>query len=148
VIRLRSRRRIAGTENRKRRSVPTKDRSTSTFHATGKEEFEPVIVPKHKREFKGSDDKILSMYSRGMTTREIAGHLKEIYGTDVSPELISRATDSVKITSTSRTVAKRPLRKRLSPEDRRSIRRRDAYAVLRLYKENGDRAMAFSPDKI
>lgn len=59
-------------------------------------EFEPVIVPKHQREFKGFDDKILSMYARGMTTREIAGHLKEIYGTDVSPELISRATDSVK----------------------------------------------------
>lgn len=59
-------------------------------------EFEPVIVPKHQREFKGFDDKILSMYARGMSTREIAGHLKEIYGTDVSPELISRATDSVK----------------------------------------------------
>jgi len=59
-------------------------------------EFEPVIIPKHKREFKGFDDKILSMYARGMTTREIAGHLKEIYGTEVSPELISRATDSVK----------------------------------------------------
>lgn len=59
-------------------------------------EFEPVIIPKHQRDFKGFDDKILSMYARGMTTREIAGHLKEIYGTDVSPELISRATDSVK----------------------------------------------------
>lgn len=59
-------------------------------------EFDPVIIPKHQREFKGFDDKILSMYARGMTTREIAGHLKEIYGTDVSPELISRATDSVK----------------------------------------------------
>lgn len=58
--------------------------------------FNPIIVPKHQREFKGFDDKILSMYARGMTTREIAGHLKEIYGTDVSPELISRATDSVK----------------------------------------------------
>ena len=58
--------------------------------------FEPVIVPKHQRDFKGFDDKILSMYSRGMTTREIAGHLKDIYGTDVSPELISRATDSIK----------------------------------------------------
>ena len=58
--------------------------------------FEPAIVPKHQREFKGFDDKILSMYSRGMTTREIAEHLKEIYGIDVSPELISRATDSVK----------------------------------------------------
>ncbi len=59
-------------------------------------EFEPAIVPKHQREFKGFDDKILSMYSRGMTTREIQGHLKDIYGIDVSPELISRATDSVK----------------------------------------------------
>ncbi|GAB1457516.1 hypothetical protein MASR2M48_28240 [Spirochaetota bacterium] len=59
-------------------------------------EFEPIIVHKHQREFKGFEDKILSMYARGMTTREIAGHLNEIYGTDVSPELISRATDSVK----------------------------------------------------
>jgi len=59
-------------------------------------EFEPEIVPKHQRDFKGFDDKILSMYARGMTTREIAGHLKEIYGTEVSPEFISRATDSVK----------------------------------------------------
>ena len=39
--------------------------------------FEPAIVPKHQREFKGFDDKILSMYARGMTTREIAGHLKD-----------------------------------------------------------------------
>ncbi len=59
-------------------------------------EFEPEIVPKHQRDFKGFDDKILSMYARGMTTREIAAHLKEIYGTEVSPELIRRATDSVK----------------------------------------------------
>jgi transposase-like protein len=58
--------------------------------------FEPVIVPKHQREFKGFDDKILSMYSRGMTTREITEHLKEIYHVEVSPELISRVTDSVK----------------------------------------------------
>jgi len=58
--------------------------------------FEPTIVPKHQREFKGFDDKILSMYARGMTTREISSNLKEIYGVEVSPELISRATDSVK----------------------------------------------------
>jgi len=58
--------------------------------------FEPAIVPKHQREFKGFDDKILSMYSRGMTTREITEHLKEIYKVEVSPELISRVTDSVK----------------------------------------------------
>jgi transposase-like protein len=59
-------------------------------------EFEPEIVPKHQRDFKGFNDKILSMYARGMTTRELAGYLKEIYGTEVSPELISRTTDSVK----------------------------------------------------
>src|SRR6266571_2741452 len=43
-------------------------------------EFEPKIVPKHQRRFAGFDDKILSMYARGMTTREIQGHLEEIYG--------------------------------------------------------------------
>jgi transposase-like protein len=57
--------------------------------------YEPEIVPKHQREFKGFDYKILSMYARGMTTREISGHLKDIYGTDVSSELISRVTDPV-----------------------------------------------------
>ncbi len=58
--------------------------------------FEPVIILKHQWEFKGFDDKILSMYARVMNTREISGHLKEIYSVDVSQELISRATDSVK----------------------------------------------------
>lgn len=58
--------------------------------------FEPTIVPKHQRDFKGFDDKILSLYARGVTTREIAEHLREIYHVDVSPELISRVTDSVK----------------------------------------------------
>lgn len=53
-------------------------------------------MPKHKREFKSFDDKVLSMYVRGMTTWEIAAHLKDINGTEVSLELISRATDSVK----------------------------------------------------
>jgi putative transposase len=58
-------------------------------------EFEPKIVPKGQREFRGFDEKILSMYARGMSTRDIAQHLKEIYGTEVSAELISRVTDSV-----------------------------------------------------
>src|SRR5271154_4898718 len=57
--------------------------------------FEPQIVPKGETRFAGFDDKILSMYSRGMTTREIQGHLKEIYGVEVSPTLISNVTDSV-----------------------------------------------------
>jgi putative transposase len=57
--------------------------------------FEPQIVPPHQRRFAGFDDKILSMYARGMTTREIQGHLEEIYGVEVSPSLISTVTDAV-----------------------------------------------------
>jgi putative transposase len=57
--------------------------------------FEPQIVPKHQTRFDGFDDKILSMYARGMTTRDIQGHLKEIYGVEVSPGLISNVTDAV-----------------------------------------------------
>jgi putative transposase len=57
--------------------------------------FEPQIVKKHQRRFEGFDDKIISMYARGMTVQEIQGHLFEIYGTEVSPDLISTVTDSV-----------------------------------------------------
>lgn len=58
-------------------------------------EFEPQIIPKHKRRFDGFDDKIISMYALGMTTRDIQDHLKDIYGVDVSPELISNVTDAI-----------------------------------------------------
>jgi putative transposase len=57
--------------------------------------FEPKIVAKHQTRWTGFDDKILSMYARGMTTREIEAHLKEIYGVDVSPTLVSQVTDAV-----------------------------------------------------
>jgi len=57
--------------------------------------FEPKIVGKHQREMPGFSDKILSMYARGMTTREIGAHLKEIYGTEVSPQFITSVTDAV-----------------------------------------------------
>ena len=57
--------------------------------------FEPKIVARHQPRFSGFDDKILSMYARGMTTREIQGHLQEIYGVEVSPSLISEVTDAV-----------------------------------------------------
>src|SRR5579864_5129760 len=58
--------------------------------------FEPQIVAKGQTRFTGFDDKILSMYARGMSTREITGHLEEIYGVEVSPTLISSVTDAVK----------------------------------------------------
>jgi putative transposase len=58
-------------------------------------EFEPMIVGKHQRRFDGFDDKILSMYARGMSTREIQGHLEEIYKVELSPSLISEVTDAV-----------------------------------------------------
>jgi putative transposase len=58
-------------------------------------EFEPKIVGKHQRRFDGFDDKILSMYARGMSTREIQGHLQEIYKVEISPSLISEVTDAV-----------------------------------------------------
>ena len=57
--------------------------------------FEPVLVKKHQTHFDGFDDKILSMYARGMSVRDIQQHLKELYGTEVSPDLISRVTDAV-----------------------------------------------------
>jgi putative transposase len=58
-------------------------------------EFEPQLVRKGQTRFDGFDDKIISMYARGMTTREIRGHLKEIYGVEVSPDLVSTVTDGV-----------------------------------------------------
>jgi transposase-like protein len=57
--------------------------------------FEPQLIAKGQTHFDGFDDKILSLYARGMTVREIQGHLLELYGTDVSPDLISRVTDAV-----------------------------------------------------
>ena len=57
--------------------------------------FDPKLVRKRQRRLEGFDDKVLSLYARGMTTREIQGHLKELYGTEVSPALISTVTDSV-----------------------------------------------------
>jgi len=57
--------------------------------------FEPLLIPKHERRFTGFDDKIIAMYARGMTVREIQGFLAEQYGTEVSPEFISSVTDAV-----------------------------------------------------
>jgi putative transposase len=57
--------------------------------------FEPLIVAKGQRRFEGFDHAILSLYSRGMTTREIEGHLLDIYGVEVSPTLVSQVTEAV-----------------------------------------------------
>ena len=57
--------------------------------------FDPQLIAKYQRRFPGFDDKIISMYARGMSTREIVGHLRDLYGIDVSPDLISAVTDAV-----------------------------------------------------
>jgi putative transposase len=57
--------------------------------------FDPQLIAKYQRRFPGFDDKIVSMYARGMSTREIQGHLRELYGIEVSPDLISAVTDAV-----------------------------------------------------
>ena len=57
--------------------------------------FEPQLIGKHERRFTGFDDKIIAMYARGMTVREIQGYLAEMYSMEVSPELISKVTDAV-----------------------------------------------------
>lgn len=57
--------------------------------------FDPQLIAKYQRRFPGFDDKIVSMYARGMSTREITGHLRDLYGIDVSPDLISTVTDAV-----------------------------------------------------
>jgi putative transposase len=55
--------------------------------------FEPILIPKHERRFTGFDEKIIAMYARGMSVREIQGFIAESYGTQVSPDFISAVTD-------------------------------------------------------
>ena len=57
--------------------------------------FDPQLIVKYQRRFPGFDDKIVSMYARGMSAREIVGHLRELYGINVSPDLVSVVTDAV-----------------------------------------------------
>jgi len=80
-----SRKRLTGEFGEVQIEVP-RDRKAS---------FAPQIVPKGETRWDGFDDKILSMYARGMTTREIQGHLQQMYGVEVSPTLISNVTDAV-----------------------------------------------------
>jgi len=57
--------------------------------------FTPAVIPKHRRRLSGFDDAVLSLYAKGMTTGDIANHLADIYGTEVSRDLVSRVTDAV-----------------------------------------------------
>ena len=88
------------TENRRNGST-TKKVTTKTGEITvevprdREASFEPTMVKKHQRRFDGFDAKILSMYSRGMTVRDIKEHLKDMYGVDVSAELISTVVEDV-----------------------------------------------------
>lgn len=77
--------RVTGEDGEMTITVP-RDRDAS---------FTPQIIKKGQRRFDGFDDKIISMYARGMSVREIRGHLEELYGVEVSPDLISRVTDEV-----------------------------------------------------
>ena len=78
------------------KSVKTES-GTMTVHVPRDRDgsFEPKVIPKNLRRLTGFDEKVLALYARGMTTREIQGHLLEIYGTEVSPQLISDVTDTV-----------------------------------------------------
>lgn len=57
--------------------------------------FDPALIAKYRRRFPGFDDKIIALYARGMSTRDIQGHVRELYGVEVSPDLVSAVTDSV-----------------------------------------------------
>jgi len=58
-------------------------------------EFDPKIVAKHQRDITGIEDKVISLYGKGMSTRDIQDHIYDIYGYDISPESVSTITDTV-----------------------------------------------------
>src|SRR5438045_3932075 len=64
--------------------------------------FDPQLIAKYQRRFPGFDDKIISMYARGMSTREIVGHLRDLYGIEVSPDLISSVTAAARVAGRAR----------------------------------------------
>jgi putative transposase len=57
--------------------------------------FEPALIAKYRRRLPGFDQKVIALYARGMSTRDIQGHLRELYGVEISPELVSAVTDAV-----------------------------------------------------
>ena len=78
------------------KTVPTEDGEVTLAVPRDRNgSFEPVIVPKGERRLDGFDDRILSLYARGMTVREIRAHLRELYGVAVSPDLIGRVSATI-----------------------------------------------------
>ena len=57
--------------------------------------FDPALIRKYQRRFPGFDEKIIALYARGMSTRDIQAHVGELYGVTISPDLVSAVTDSV-----------------------------------------------------
>ena len=78
-----------------RRCSPTAASCRSAVPRDRLATFDPQLIAKYRRRLPGFDDKIVSMYARGMTVREIQGHLAELYGIEVSPDLISAVTDAI-----------------------------------------------------
>jgi putative transposase len=92
----------ASTEGKNHRNGSTRKRVLAgdghvevTIPRDREARFDPVLIGKYQRRLPDFDDKVISLYTRGMSTREIQGHLEEIYGTEVSPQLISTVTDAV-----------------------------------------------------
>jgi len=88
-------RRIPATGPAPTRSRRTTARWRSRCRETETGTIDPQLVKKRQTRFTGFDEKILGMYARGMTVRDIQGHLEDLYGVDVSPDLISRVTSAV-----------------------------------------------------
>lgn len=90
---------MTATNNSKRKNQPNGEyrrracRNQRTRDRQGT--FSPILLPKHARQFSGFDDKIIAMYARGMSTRDISAFLEEQYGIGVSAEYVSTVTDRV-----------------------------------------------------
>lgn len=106
--------------------------------------FEPQLIAKHQTRWTGFDDKILSLYARGMTVREIQGHLEEMYGTEVSPALISSVTDAV--IDEVKAWQSRPL-DALYPYQAHGFIENDSFERIKPEKPNQYRQAEFSPTK-
>lgn len=94
-------RHLAGSEGNSRNGYGSKTVLTGTGKMTldiprdRQSSFDPQLIAKYQRRFPGFDEKIVSMYARGMSVREIQAHLRELYGLDASPDLISTVTDAI-----------------------------------------------------